>query len=453
MSEELILTEIEENKEEYVNFFRDLISAESYNPPGNEKNVALKIESYLKDIDIKCELFPFGNNRANLLAYLNDNFDQKNLLYNGHMDVVPPGNEEEWKYPPLSATIKGTKTRSRIYGRGSVDMKGGLAAMIISLKILKKLDLKLSGNLIINAVADEETGGKFGTEWCLENHLKSINCNLIIIGEMTGMEPLGNSIVVGEKGHLHIKIITKGILGHSMMPSMSKNPINMMSEIIINLDKMDKYMPKIEPPISYDKYKVIFSKLFPNNELFERILNEQKALQVLFDAMTQFTKSFTIINAGVKNNVIPDRCEAIIDFRLLPGQSIEMIINALEKMIKNELGYEIKKELTGDPEEFFVHIEADQYSESSYWEGWEKSQKLKSFANTIRQVYGQEPVYILSPGGTDASYYRNTNYCPQTIVFGPGDATLGHTINESIKIQDFINAIKVYTLFAYNFLK
>ena len=90
MSEELILKEIENNKEEYVEFFRELIKTESYNPPGNEKNVALKIEEFLKDSNIKCDIFRFGENRANLIAYLNDHFESKNLLYNGHMDVVPP---------------------------------------------------------------------------------------------------------------------------------------------------------------------------------------------------------------------------------------------------------------------------------------------------------------------------------------------------------------------------
>ncbi len=68
MNEELIIQEIENNTEEYIEFFRDLIQTESYNPPGNEKNVALKIEQYLKDANINCELFPFGDNRANLIA-------------------------------------------------------------------------------------------------------------------------------------------------------------------------------------------------------------------------------------------------------------------------------------------------------------------------------------------------------------------------------------------------
>jgi len=172
LSEELIINEIENNKDEYIEFLKILVQTESYNPPGNEKNVALKIENYLKKVGIQCEIFSFGENRANLVATLNDNFEGKNLLYNGHMDVVPPGSLQEWKYPPLSGTIK----RKKIFGRGTADMKGGTAAMVISLKILKKLGLKTSGNLIINAVADEETGGMLGTEWCNSHRRERTLC-------------------------------------------------------------------------------------------------------------------------------------------------------------------------------------------------------------------------------------------------------------------------------------
>ncbi|MHA2474909.1 MAG: hypothetical protein ACXAES_16925 [Promethearchaeota archaeon] len=86
MDEEQIIQEIEQNLEEYIEFLRDLIQAESYNPPGNEKNVALQIDNYLTDAGIKCEIFPFEENRANLIASLTDNFEGRNLLYNGHMD-------------------------------------------------------------------------------------------------------------------------------------------------------------------------------------------------------------------------------------------------------------------------------------------------------------------------------------------------------------------------------
>ncbi|MFX1309336.1 MAG: M20 family metallopeptidase, partial [Promethearchaeota archaeon] len=233
MSEQQILNEIKQNQEEYITFFQELIQAESYNPPGNEKNVALVIEKYLKNSKINVEIIPFGDNRANLIAYLNNNFEGKNLLYNGHMDVVPPGNEEEWKYPPLSATIKRKKY---IYGRGATDMKGGLAAMVIALKILKKLNLTLAGNLILNAVADEETGGEYGTKWCIDNKLQSIKPDFTIVSEPTRLKPLPHVISVGERGRLVVKIITNGISTHSSWPFMGKNAIYMMSEIIHNLN-------------------------------------------------------------------------------------------------------------------------------------------------------------------------------------------------------------------------
>ena len=449
MSEELIIKEIDDNKEEYIEFLRELIKAKSYNPPGNEKNVALKIKDYLNGERIKCEIFPFGDNRANLLAFLNDNFNYKNLLYNGHMDVVPPGNEAEWKNPPLSAIIKRKKL---IFGRGATDMKGPLAAMIIALKILKKLDLNLSGNLILNAVADEETGGKLGTKWSLDNKLNEIKCNFSVIGEPSGLNPLPKAIILGEKGHLQIRIITNGISCHSSTPFMGENAIYMMSNIIQNLDNLEKYIPKVKPPLSLEELKKLISESFPSEEIFERIYSEQPLLQNVVKSLTQFTKSLNMINGGIKENVVPDRCEAIIDFRLLPDQTTEDVIDALKKVIKDS-GYQIRDEPLGKPEDVFVYLDIFNQNEASYWKDWESSADLKMFHNIVEKIYKKKPFNFLFPACADAHYLRNKGYCPATILFGPGSAATAHAINEYIEIQDFINAIKVYTLFAYNFLK
>jgi succinyl-diaminopimelate desuccinylase len=449
MSEELILKEIEANREKYVDFFRELIKAESYNPPGNEKNVAIKIEEFLKNSNIKCDIFPFGENRANLIAYLNDHFEYKNLLYNGHMDVVPPGNEEDWKYPPLSATVK----RKRfIYGRGAADMKGGVAAMAIALKILKDLDIKLPGNLIFNAVADEETGGKFGTQWCLDNKLKSIKCDFAIVGETSNYKPLSHAIVLGEKGRVQLKIIAKGVSGHASMPSLGKNAIYMMSDLIQNLDKLDDLMPRIEPPIKLEKLKTLLSASFPNQESFERVYSEQPLLSNVSKALTQFTKILTKIKAGIKENVIPDHCEAIMDLRLLPGQTKEMVLEALKKLI-NDIGYEVKDELVGLQDEYFFYLEVEGASEPSYWSEWETSKDLKNFYDIVEKCYNKKPFYFLLPASADVNYLRNTNYCKNSIIFGPGVGTTAHAVDEYVEIEDFINCVKVYTLFAFNFLK
>ena len=448
MEKDLILDEIEKNREEYIEFLRELIQTESYNPPGNEKNVALVIKKYLEDANIECEIFPFGENRANLFSALNNRFDGKNLLYNGHMDVVPPGNEEEWKYPPLSASIK----RKKIFGRGATDMKGGLAAMIISLKILKKLDLKLSGNLLLNAVADEETGGTYGTGWCLENKLNSIKSDFVVIGEATGLSPLPKGIILGEKGRVELKIVTNGISCHASIPFVGKNAIYMMSEIIQNFDKLDKYMPKVDPPMSVDELKEEMSVAFPNNETFENILQEQALLRNVITANAQFGKTLTMIKGGIKSNVIPDSCEAIMDFRLLPGQTTEHVLESMKKLIK-DLGYDVKNEPTGSPEDVFVYIEVLKKGEASYWQDWRDSGDLKTFHKIVGEIYKKNPIYFILPASSDAEHYRNTEYCQPTILFGPGMPSMAHATDEYIVIQDFIDSIKVFSLFAAEFLK
>ena len=452
MVEDQILNEIEQNQEEYITFLQDLIKAESYNPPGNEKNVALIIEKYLKDANIKYEMYPFGDNRANLFTYLNEDFEKRNLLYNAHMDVVPPGVEEEWKYHPLSAFIKRKKI---LYGRGAADMKAALAAVIVSLKILHKLNLNLEGNLLVNAVADEETSGDLGTGWCLENLLKarSIKCDFIIICEPSTLKPLPKTIIFGEKGHLIIKVITNGKSAHSMTPTMGKNAIYMMSKIIENLDKLEKYMPKVDPPFTFEELKTLLSKVFPNREIVNRILDDQPLLRDMVLSLTEFTLSLNVIKGGIKANVIPDHCEALIDFRLLPGQNSEMILNGLKKLINN-LGFKISDNPSEKPaEEVFVYLEIDSDGPSSLWEDYYKAEDVKTLEKIVEKVYGKEPFYWIAMGATDAHFYRNSNYCKKTIHFGPGEATQMHATDEHIEIQDFLNAIKVYTLFAYNYLK
>ncbi|MHA1150177.1 MAG: M20 family metallopeptidase [Promethearchaeota archaeon] len=451
MNEEQIIHEIEQNKQEYVRLLQEFIRIDTYNPPGNEKNLAIVIEKYLKSADIDCEVFPIQENRANLIAYLNNNFEEKNLLFNGHLDVVPPGMEGEWKNPPLSGYIKRNKF---IFGRGATDMKGGLAAMVISMLILKKLRFEAKGNLILNAVADEETGGHLGTEWSLKKILedRKIRCDFIVIGEPSGLNPLPKAIIIGEKGHLQVKIVTNGVSCHASMP-FGVNPVVMMAKIIQNLDCLEKYIPSVDPPMTIKELKNLVSDAFPNKEIFEKIYEEQEILQNVLKSLTKFTYAFTMINAGIKENVIPDRCEGIIDFRLIPGQNTEMILEGLKQLIIKDVGYEVRESSVGKPEDVFVYLDIYHQSDPSIWEKWKDSEDLKMFYKIAEKITKKKPFYFLFPACADAHYYRNNRYCPQTILYGPGSASTAHSVDEFITIQDFINAIKIYTLFAYNFLK
>jgi acetylornithine deacetylase/succinyl-diaminopimelate desuccinylase-like protein len=159
-----------------------------------------------------------------------------------------------------------------------------------------------------------------------------------------------------------------------------------------------------------------------------------------------------MINGGIKSNVIPDLCEAVMDFRLLPGQTTEMVLESLNKLITH-LGYKVKDEPTGSPKEIFVYVEVLKKGEASYWKDWRDSKDLKIFHNIVEEVYKKKPIYFFLPASADAEHYRNTNYCQPTIIFGPGMPGTAHAIDEFIEIQDFIDAIKVFSLFAYKFLK
>lgn len=449
MDPELIIADINENREEYISFLAELIKTDSYNPPGNEMNVAKKIEEFLNKAEVACEVFPIGENRANLYASLNDNTKGKNLLYNGHMDIVPPGNEEEWTHPPLSAYIKRKKI---MFGRGTTDMKGGLAGMVIALVVLKKLGFETSGNLLLNAVCDEETGGKYGVGWLLENKMKSIKCDFTIVGEPSGLAPLPKAVILGEKGHLQLRIIANGISCHSSTPFLGENAIYMISNIIQNLYKLEEYIPAVDPPLSEKEIKDLIAAVFPNKEIFNRILIEQPLLQNVIKSLTQFTYSLNMIEGGIKENIIPDRCEAIMDFRLLPGQSSDIVIDALKKLI-TELGYNIRDKPAGAPEDVFIYIDAFNQNEASYWSDWEQSEDLPKLHSVIEKVYKKKPFNFLFPACSDAVWYRNSGFCPSTVLFGPGSAVTAHATNESIEIQDFIDSTKVYALFAAEYLK
>ncbi|TFF98705.1 MAG: M20 family peptidase, partial [Promethearchaeota archaeon] len=419
--------------------------------PGNEKDVAVKLKNYMDSFKIHNELYSLENNRANFIASLNSDYHGETLIYNGHMDVVPPGEIDDWKYPPLSAHIKRNKY---MYGRGTSDMKGALVAMIIALKILKGLDLDTKRNLIVLAVCDEETLGELGAQWSIKNILeeKSIDSSFAIVGEVSGLPPLPKALIVGEKGHVTIKIVTHGIECHSSIPFEGKNAIYMMSDIIQNLDKINEYFDDISPPISRNELMNRLSEIFPTKDIFEKIFNEQPRLQNFIKALNTFTKNLNIIEGGVKDNVIPGKCEAIMDFRTLPGINSEMIIDALTQLINIYCNYEVKEEHKRETDELYVSLEVLSEAEASYWEGWESSSRLKTLKSYSEKIYGNTSFYSLFPATTDARYFRNSGFCPKTIVYGPGDGSITHSVNEYIEIEDFINIIKVYTLFGYNFL-
>ena len=436
MMSDLILEEIDNNRELYIDFLITLIKADSYNPPGNENNVAEQIEKFLKKFNVKSEKKIFGKNRANLFAYLHEDFKGKNLLFNGHMDVVSP-------------PIETVKKEGKLYGRGATDMKGNLAAMVIALTLLQKFNKGISGNVILNAVADEETGKSLGTKWCLDHFLrpKEIKCDFAIVGEFTGFGNLGKGILVGEKGSLKVKIITHGKTAHSSVPHTGINAVDEMLKIFNELPKFVKTLP-INP-----KFKKITKRLSKHigkkrdsKELYNTICNIIYTILKIESPGTEETSK----------NVLPDKCESTIDFRFPSGYDEEGVFNALNEYLR-------KKGFSFDPNsEGYIELENEGGFGASLWNDWEGSEHITKLSEIVTSIYHKKPFIGLFPAGTDAEYYREKDsknslkycekYCEKVILLGAGDYTLAHSPEEYVELEDFINIIKVYTLFAYHFL-
>jgi len=443
-----ILTNIDESKDEIIKFCQNLIKIDSVNPPGNEIKVAKFIHEYFEKNDIQSELIELDNNRANIIATIGNN-NSKRLLYNGHMDVVPVSDESAWKSPPFEAKIR----RNKIIGRGAADMKGGLASMIMASIILKRSNYPLNGRLIINCVSDEEKGGKYGTKYCIENYPDKMKADAVIIGEPTGLEPLTKSIIIGEKGRIELELITKGIPCHASLPYLGKNPIEMFMEILNKMPKIYNYLPQVRPPFSKEKLLEFISEIFPTKEHVNNLYNNIPIFRALLESLTNLTYSCTMINSGIKENVVPNECRGIFDIRLLPGHEINSVLNSLKNLI-NDIGYPVYFDYDDlkIKEKIYTIIKTRALSEPSIVSNY-NSEIINILKDINHYVYKKKAILFMMPASTDAFYFRNTNFCPDTIIYGPGGTNNAHSINEYIEIDDLINATKVYALTAVKYLK
>jgi acetylornithine deacetylase len=256
---------------------RNLIEIPSIS--GKEKKIANFVFDYLKNNGLRPK-FLFGNN-----VYCEIGKGEKALLLNSHLDTVPPSNF--WTRKPFKAkTING-----RIYGLGACDTKGSLAAMIETMIDLNNLKEELKGKVIFTAT-DKEEGFGLGPSG-MERLAKKLKFDAVVIGEPTNLD-----ICTGEKGLLGLKIISKGKAGHAA----SSSGIN-----------------------------AIFKAAEDINRLKNLKLNRRHKLLGLPSIQV------TMINGGIKPNIIPDRCEFIVDIRTTPIYPNNLLLSLIKKQIKSEI--------------------------------------------------------------------------------------------------------------------
>ncbi|HHV07361.1 MAG TPA: M20 family metallopeptidase [Firmicutes bacterium] len=378
----------QEAKSELVSLTQELIRTPTSNPPGEEEKAAAILLQKFTSEGIAAELIPEGPGRADLVARLKGAGGPA-LLFDGHLDTVPPGEEAAWTHPPYSGVLD----KGRIYGRGTSDMKGGIAAQVMAAVLAKRTGIELAGDLIVAATCGEEIDN-------LGAHTLRNAGGLEGVGAIVIAEPSNNEIFIAEKGALWLEVTTSGRTAHGSMPNLGINAIWKMHAF---MDKMKDFKP------SQDKHPLLGEATF----------------------------SLNTMDGGFKTNVVPDRCTTTWDGRTIPGKSHSDIVAAVQDQIT---------QLKSTDPDFKGEIKVIKDLPSV---DTPPDNPLVKIAQQIgEELWGRQ----LTPGGvnyyTDAAVLVPGLNIP-FIILGPGEPGLAHQPNENVEVEKLVAATAFYLLLAH----
>jgi len=396
-------TMLREVEQEVTDLLSKLISINTTNPPGNEIEAAKYLAEDLKKDGFACELFESAPGRGSVVTRLKGTGEKPSLLLLSHLDVVA-ANPKEWSVDPFSGLVK----EGFVWGRGALDMKGMTAVEAMVMRLLRRNNVKLKGDVILAATADEEKGGEAGAGWLVNDHPDKI-CADYVLNEGGGMAvPIEGknlfTVNTAEKGILWFRVKAKGTPGHGSVPTIGDNAILRMNRVV---DKLGNYRAKIMIVPTVSQFLIEAGKgnkllqqgvslLLANPDTGDQILDmlaqTDRIMAEELRARLRMTITPTMIHGGVKENIVPSECETVFDCRVLPGQTPEEALKTVKDLLK-DVGL--------DKLEFEI-IQANGPSES------ETTTPL--YELIVRVIKEFEPNCSAAPslltGGTDSRFFR-----------------------------------------------
>lgn len=359
-----------------------LIKQPTVNPPGDTNQCAQIITDYFHKNGIEADILQCKNGIANVVAKYKGTQSGKTLLLNGHMDVVVPG--EDWTVDPFGGEIRD----GQIYGRGTCDMKSGIAAMIAAMVGFKRSKKKFNGEIILMAVGDEETGSQYGTRYLLEQKI-GLQADFAIVTEPTDLK-----LELGNRGLRWIDLSITGKACHAGRPHVGINAIEHGARLI---DAIRTFKPQIRN----DKFEPPVPSL-----------------------------SVTQISGGSQANVIPNKCRITLDRRMLPGETTETVMSEISHIIKSA-------DLSG--------VTIDIEMRPGFWDPYlisESEPIVQVLKNSCKKITGKNPLIGTKPACTDGSHLFHMGKIP-TLLFGPGLPALSHQVDEHVPLQNIYLATDI----------
>ncbi len=384
------------NDERLLEIASGLIAIESYpGIPQQETGVAKYIKSICDEYGLQCELREVADGRCNVIVTLDSGNPGKTLMFNAHMDTIPPNGWEEACKPKVVDGI--------LYGRGTCDDKGPIASILESMIIIKELDLLKKGKMIFTGVLDEEENS-IGTIDIVESGIKA------------------DGAIVMERSFFEIRNCQRGLewlkfhfIGKPVHSGFLHEGINAISKAVKFIEVMDEELvPKI------------FARKHP-------VLVEQ-------------TVNYSAIHGGTLPSNVPGECDLFIDTRFLPYQEYEDVLGEFQELI-DRLAAE-------DPE---FKCEMSVCKESALKEGYahlpfetpEDDPLIVSLKRVVKEGTDEEPVVSYMRSWTDAALLSKYAGIP-SVIFGPGGEN-PHVRDESIPVSDLHKGALLFAMAAIDF--
>jgi acetylornithine deacetylase/succinyl-diaminopimelate desuccinylase-like protein len=325
-------------RDEAVEVLRELIRADTVNPPGNETRAAELLQSYLEDAGVECELYARVPERANLVARIRGRGDGPSLLLLSHTDTVL-ADPIEWTVDPWSGDLRD----DHVWGRGALDMKSQVAASAVAIASLAREGFQSAGDLIFAATADEEVGEDFGLSWLCREHPDAVRAEYCVNeggGDRVRVD--GRTLYLcstAEKMSSPFLLRVRGRSGHASMPGIADNALVKAARYV---ERLGAFVPA---PRLLPETEAFFGALgaVPDpEELPERLAELDPSVRGMVEPMLALTISPTMIEASKKRNVIPAVCEVVCDCRLLPGQGQQEAEEIVRGCLGDARDYELE---------------------------------------------------------------------------------------------------------------
>lgn len=393
--------------DELIKLTSDLIKIPSENPIGSQRGVIDFVKNYLSEAGIPCEEVGCNPDFPCVVAKIGKD-EGFSVILNGHVDVVPAGDRAQWDFEPFSGEI----TDKCILGRGTSDMKAGVAGVLFAMKILVESGVELNGNIRLHIVSDEESGGQFGTKWLCANGYAE-NADACLVAEPTGH----NTIEIGQKGRVDLVLKSFGKSAHGSLAGFKgENAILKLIKVLENINMLRE----IE-----GCYKESQAQALINSKL----IADQKNGAGTGDVIDHVSANVGMIKGGTRPNMVPDYCEVTVDLRLPIGVGAKEIEDCVKRVIE-------KSGVTG------VEYELDFQTFGNYTEI--DAPIVEAIKKHAEALWKDEVLPAYQWASSDARDYRVKDI--PTIQYGPSNTVGIHSYNETVDIEDVKNAGQIYLL-------